>query len=203
MNSVGLLSALIGVSSFFLFLNCQSTPEIPSGLTPGWQHSSDMYEVKDYTWTDITSTGQLTGRWYGSKIIQKPAVANLNPAYALLVKLEMIHVDSSSRLYSITEDQYFTEAVSKGANWDNFKASLAGTKTGNNINATYPLPTDTGAAFYGSAASTPGVIFRKDYWVDVPAFNPPFVKSLSMKISTDKTKLLLQYSDTIQFVIGK
>lgn len=163
-----------------------------------------MYEASDYHWNELTSPSQLVGIWYGSKIVAKAAVPNLCPAFDLLVRLKLVYVTASSNLFTIDEDQYYTDATSKGANWESLKSALAGTATGARINTAYPLLSDTDrTAFYGDAASTPGIRWEKEYWVQAAGMFPPFVSLLSVKVSDDGTKLLLQYSDDLQFVIGK
>lgn len=195
---------LCSVVSLFLLTSCDSNSFSPPGIDPGWQKSKDMYEVDDYTWVDLTSPDQLVGLWYGSKIINKPEIEGITRPYELLTEIKMIRVDNKTTLYVIEEKQYFKDAITKGTDWNTFMMYMAGQPTGTNINKNYPTISETGKnAFYGSAETMPAVRFSKEYWTEHPNLFPSFKKELSMKISEDGTKLKLQYSDEIQFVIGR
>jgi len=194
-------SLVLPVTMVFLNAACNDNSDlIPTGPT-GWQITPDMYKAEDYTWVDVTSSKQLVGNWSGAKIIDKPAVTGVNPAFQLMVLLKLIHVDSTSTLYVFKEDQYFNQAVKTEDDWANLKGYLEGKSRGSKLNTNYPLISNLeNNVFYGTAAATPGVRFEKQY---TQAGIPSFVTALSVKISTDEKKLLLQYSDNIQFVLGK
>jgi hypothetical protein len=196
-----LASIALLLAFFSILASCDNKSDPIPTNSPGWQTTSDMYNAADYTWVDISSSNQLVGNWSGAKIIDKPAVAGVYPAFQLMTIIKLIHVDSASTLYVFKEDQYFNQAVKTEADWTNVKGYLEGISTGSLLNTNYPLISDTGSnVFYGTASATPGVRFEKQY---TQAGVPSFVTSLSMKVSSDGTKLLLKYSNDIQFVLGK
>ena len=196
------------------FTNCDDNSVTPPEFeNTGFQKGEDWYDAADYTWVDIQSSAQLQGNWSGTKILQKDSVWQVHPAYELAVTLQFKGVNS---LYVIEEKHWFVDAVNqlnqgkkeeyRDTTWLDLRKKLSLSSTGSSIFPTYPdaftLPSED-SFNWQRFLDIEMCLFSKDQRTLNPEWLPDWVMEYSMKINDDGTKLLIQYSDHIQFVVGK
>lgn len=201
-----LLLSLVGCS-----VNSTTTTTTTYGTIEYRDLPYDIYSYDDYYWNDVISEDQIEGVWHGSMVVDVMPENGFS-GYDMIVTLTF-EESNIYDLYILTEEHDFYNAVvANGDDCESLIDYYYGLETGSLFNPYYDIDPSAGhnnnfemycyedIELGGYAVFEEVYVYNKNAEAAVGNY---IIKPYILGISEDETKLLLQYSDDVNIVLGR